>query len=221
MTSQNDAPAHPRRGWADKRQAIIRGARTVFGRDGYAGIDAIATEAGVSTRTIYNHFQDKEQLFSCAIQESAVQVRDALVEQMSRHLDTVTDLEADLLALAHAWVASMAQFPDHFALVRLMTAEANRFPAEALDAWQELGPRAARAALAHHLGLLAGRGLLEIGDPDRAARHFHLLVFAEVTERSHHGAVPLDEAVITEIITAGVRTFLRGHIPPPGAGRQQ
>jgi AcrR family transcriptional regulator len=217
MTRQDDVAARPRRGWADKRQAITRGARTVFGRDGYAGasIDAIAAEAGVSTRTIYNHFHDKEQLFSCVIQESAAQVRDVLIEETRRHLDTVTDLETDLVALARAWVAATAQFPDHFALVRLITAEANRFPADVLDAWQELGPRAARAALAHHLGLLAGQGLLDTDDPDRAARHFHLLAFAEVTERSHQGAVPLDEAEVTEIVTSGVRAFLRGHLPRP------
>ncbi|MGF7235328.1 MAG: TetR/AcrR family transcriptional regulator [Frankia sp.] len=210
-----DGPvARPRRG-SEKRQAITRGARTVFGRDGYAGasVDAIAAEAEVSTRTIYNHFHDKEELFSCVIQESAVQVRDALVEATRRHLDPVTDLEANLIALASDWVASMARFPDHFALVRLITAEANRFPADVLDAWQELGPRAARAALADHLARLAGQGLLDTDDANRAANHFHLLAFAEVTERSHQGAVALDEAVVAEIVTAGVRAFLRGYLP--------
>ena len=42
----------------DKREAILRGALTVFARDGYtrASIDAIAKEGEVSTRTLYNHF---------------------------------------------------------------------------------------------------------------------------------------------------------------------
>ena len=46
---------------SDKRRAIIDGALAVFARDGYtrASIDAISAEAGVSTRTVYNHFTDK------------------------------------------------------------------------------------------------------------------------------------------------------------------
>ena len=37
----------------------------LFLRDGYArtSVDAIAAEAGVSKRTIYNHYGDKESLF--------------------------------------------------------------------------------------------------------------------------------------------------------------
>jgi AcrR family transcriptional regulator len=55
----------------EKRRAIIDGATAVFGRDGYtrAGIDSIAKEAGVSTRTIYNHFANKEELFLCTLNE--------------------------------------------------------------------------------------------------------------------------------------------------------
>ena len=53
------------RGRPDKRRAIMRAANLVFGRDGYtrATVDAIAREAGVSKKTIYNHFDDKEALF--------------------------------------------------------------------------------------------------------------------------------------------------------------
>ena len=56
----------------DKRRAILAGALTVFARDGYtrASIDAIAAQAIVSTRTIYNHFQCKAHLFQTVIQES-------------------------------------------------------------------------------------------------------------------------------------------------------
>lgn len=59
----------------------MAGALTVFARDGYmrASVDAIAAEAGVSTRTIYNHFQDKAQLFQTVIQESATRVAEAQI----------------------------------------------------------------------------------------------------------------------------------------------
>ncbi|MGH3250345.1 MAG: TetR/AcrR family transcriptional regulator [Trebonia sp.] len=217
MTEQGDSAPPPRRGWADKRAAISRGARVVFARDGYAGasIDAIAVEAGVSTRTIYNHFGDKERLFTSVILESSAQVRDALVAQTTRLLDTVTDLEADLIALAHAWVATMEEFAEHFALARLITTDAAHLPPDLRQAWQNAGPRAARAELARHFGLLTRQGLLSGEDPDRAATHFHLLTFTEITERSGQGAEPLAEAETNEIIEAGVRTFLHGYLPGP------
>jgi AcrR family transcriptional regulator len=188
----------------------------VFARDGYAraSIDAIALEAGVSTRTIYNHFGDKEKLFASVVVESSTQVSDALVAQTRRHLDVRTDLETGLVAVAHAWVATMEEFAEHFALIRQIPTEANHVPSETRRAWQDAGPRVARAELARHLGLLMQEGLLVGTDPGRAATHFHLLAFAEITERSEQGTVPLDRSEVDEIIGAGIRTFLHGHRPP-------
>jgi len=78
MTEAGDAGIRTRRR-PDKRRAILRGALNVFAHDGYtrASIDAVAAEAGVSTRTIYNHFSDKAELFQTVIHESAAQVADA------------------------------------------------------------------------------------------------------------------------------------------------
>ena len=52
-----------------KRLAILEAAKTLFMRNGYEGssMDAIAAEAGVSKLTVYNHFTDKETLFSAAV----------------------------------------------------------------------------------------------------------------------------------------------------------
>ncbi|TQS45909.1 TetR/AcrR family transcriptional regulator [Cryptosporangium phraense] len=210
-----ETPTRLRRGWADKRDAIGRGARVVFARDGYAraSIDAIAQEAGVSTRTVYNHFGDKETLFTSVLTDSSAQVRDALVARTRQHLDFPTDLEASLVAVAHAWVATMDEFAEHFALIRLITSEANHFPPHAREAWQNTGPQAARAELARHFDSLIRQGLLAGDDPQRAATQFHLLAFAEIMERSHQGAATLDSAEVDSIITAGIRTFLYGHLP--------
>jgi AcrR family transcriptional regulator len=215
MTGTDDAVGRPRRGWADKREAIARGARVVFARDGYAraSIDAIALEAGVSTRTIYNHFGDKENLFTSVVVESSAQVRDALVGQTRYHLDTLADLESGLIAVAHAWVATMEQFAEHFALIRQLTTEADHFPPRVRQAWQDTGPRAARAEVARHLSLLIQQGLLTGEDPDRAAVHFHQLAFAEIIERRQQGTIALDSNEVGEIIAGGVRTFLHGYLP--------
>src|SRR5918999_1741983 len=159
MTRQDPAKARPRGGLADKRRAILAGALTVFARDGYtrASIDAISAQAGVSTRTIYNHFQDKAQLFQSVIQESAAKV-----------------------AAAQA----------------------------AIIAWQETGPLRVRRELAGRLRTLAGRGLLRIDDPERAA--LHLMMLVSTYNPSYRAAVP-SEAEITEMVTTGVRAFLYGY----------
>src|SRR3546814_8113295 len=52
-----------------KRAAILTAAVDVFLRGGYeaAGMDAIATEAGVAKQTIYNHFGSKDGLFRAIV----------------------------------------------------------------------------------------------------------------------------------------------------------
>jgi TetR/AcrR family transcriptional regulator, mexJK operon transcriptional repressor len=62
MTATAEEPqGNPR-----KRRAILDAAGTVFLRDGFAraSIDVIAAEAKVSKQTVYNHFGDKERLFT-------------------------------------------------------------------------------------------------------------------------------------------------------------
>lgn len=56
-----------------KRQAILTAAKDLFLQLGYEGssMDAIALAAGVSKLTVYNHFQDKENLFTAAIEHHA------------------------------------------------------------------------------------------------------------------------------------------------------
>ena len=154
----------------DKRQAILRGALSVFARDGYsrASIDSIAKEAEVSTRTLYNHFADKADLFRNVIQTSA---NVAALDQLAiieRHFHKITDLEQDLIAFGRAMCAEHGH-AEHFALVRQINAELNHIPAEAIEAWQETGPRRVRQALAAELEKLG------FTDPRRAAVHLMVL----------------------------------------------
>ena len=211
MTRQDPAKARPRGGLADKRRAILAGALTVFARDGYtrASIDAISAQAGVSTRTIYNHFQDKAQLFQSLIQESAAKVAAAQVAIIDRHLYKVTDLEADLIEFGRAFATPMtAEHAEHICLVRQINAEAGHIPQAAIDAWQETGPLRVRRELAGRLRTLAGRGLLRIDDPERAA--LHLMMLVSTYNPSYRAAVP-SEAEISEMVTTGVRAFLYGY----------
>ena len=189
---------------AGKHRAILDGALEVFARDGYSRttIDAISATAGVSTRTIYNHFQDKAHLFQRVIRRSAGEAAEAQIAIIDRHLAKVTDIDADLVALGLALVRTIPGSAAHFALVRQVEADADHIPREALEAWRETGPRRVRRALGEKFTELQSRGLLRVDEPDLAAWHFLLLV---------SGPVDDTEAEIETVVKAGVRVFLRGY----------
>ena len=56
----------------EKRKHILEAAKALFLRSGYHGssMNQIAKAAGVTKLTVYNHFQDKENLFICAIEKT-------------------------------------------------------------------------------------------------------------------------------------------------------
>lgn len=60
-----------KRDTSQKRKAILEGAVKVFTKDGYdaSSMDYIAEVAGVSKRTVYNHFPSKEILFQAIVAE--------------------------------------------------------------------------------------------------------------------------------------------------------
>ncbi|NUR87371.1 MAG: TetR/AcrR family transcriptional regulator [Nonomuraea sp.] len=201
-------------GQPDKRRAIVAGALALFARDGYtrAGLDAIAAEAGVSNRTIYNHFTDKAELFQTVIQESTERVADTMVDIIDRHLSKVADPEADLIGFGLAWLGVLtSDLAPHFALIRQINAEIEHIPPAALALWQERGPGRTRRELAERLRGLAVRGDLALDDPARAAGHLMLLISAD----NLTGPAELhDEAACTAMVTAGVRAFLYGYANP-------
>lgn len=199
----------PRRG--RKRQSILDGALRVFARVGYHGasIDLIAAEAEVSTRTIYNHFENKEELFATVLSESSTRVAAAREELIERHLGEVADLEAALVALAQEWVRPDPEFDDHFRIVRRLRAESDRFPAAVIERWRRAGPLRVRRALATRLADLAECGVLVVGDPDLAAQQF-VAVIADTTAGSADSLATKRES---EIARAGVHTFLYGYLP--------
>jgi AcrR family transcriptional regulator len=197
----------------DKRRAMLRGGLVVFARDGYTrgGIEAIAEQANVSTRTIYNHFGDKARLFEAVIQASATEVAEAQIRLIHQYLHRVGDIEADLTEFAIVWATPMAEFADHFAMVRQVHAEIGHLPDSVVQAWQEAGPRRVNAELAGKFAELAERGLLRLDDPLRAATHFSLLATGEVRSRTYRGALAIPAEEIAVSATAGVRAFLRGY----------
>ncbi|MFD7449017.1 TetR/AcrR family transcriptional regulator [Kitasatospora sp. NPDC059827] len=203
-------------GRPEKRRAITGAATTVFGREGYvrASMDAIAAEAGVSKRTVYNHFADKETLFlSVALQNSA-ELAERMRELLAEHLDGAVDVRRALTAFAVERANAAPAAGELGALGRAIRAEVANIPADVLEAWLETGPAAAQRALAQCLAELGGRGLLAVPDPGLAAERFTLLTFHGVAERSFWGALPVAEEEVRRTAESGVDAFLRIHGGP-------
>lgn len=109
-----------------KRQAIVRAAVEEFRSAGFeaTSMDRIAAAAGVSKRTVYNHFPSKETLFSLILEELwatsadsvslAYQPDVALDQQLRQLLMQKLDLLADpnFIDLARVAMAEIIHSPD-------------------------------------------------------------------------------------------------------------
>lgn len=109
-----------------KREAIIQAAITEFRANGFeiTSMDRIAATAGVSKRTVYNHFPSKEELFAeilnqlwarISAEQSVVYNRDQpLREQLRPMLQAKMQLMADenFLTLARVAIAATIHSPE-------------------------------------------------------------------------------------------------------------
>ncbi|MFD5147479.1 TetR/AcrR family transcriptional regulator [Streptomyces sp. NPDC058401] len=204
----------------EKRIAIASASCGVFGREGYAraSVDALAAAAGVSTRTLYNHFPGgKAMLFATVVTWTSGQVRDAQIAQIEAVLNPERpprpeDLERDLVAFAHRVIGLMTDYADHFALVRHIHAEADHVPPEVLEAWANAGPGPVSRALAEAMAGLDAAGLIDVrGDAMLAGAHFMALTSHSIVQLSHYGVLPLPREQTDHLITGGVATFLRAY----------
>jgi TetR/AcrR family transcriptional regulator of autoinduction and epiphytic fitness len=101
-----------------KRATILDGAIDVFISMGYelASMDKIAETAGVSKRTVYNHFGSKENLFQ-AIVDDFLSKRQSLKTII---YDSERSLEEQLLAFANAEIF-LIDSPRRLGLSRFLT----------------------------------------------------------------------------------------------------
>jgi len=215
------AASHPRSGRGRpvggselKRSAIAQAALRLFLRDGFARtcVDAIAEEAGVSKRTIYNHYGDKENLFLTVVSETYDAMIGAVTQLMDRYLTDVPDgaVEANIIAFACELALLTARSSERSALIRLTMTEAPHF-AELREV--QMRPRSITAAIAERLTRLAARGLLEVPEPDEAANHLFALTMGQMNNRSMFGALRLSDEEIGRMATSGARAFVRAYRP--------
>ena len=198
-----------------KGEAIAQAALRLFLRDGYerTSVDAIAAEAGVSKRTIYNRYGDKENLFLSVLRDTYTSMMATFREIAEKHLGEVSDVQQDLTAFALEVAGRMTTAPERIALVRLILTEAPFFPTLIRGERGEQGPSTMRGNVTAYLARLGEEGRLAITDPSEAADHLVALTINQINTRTMFGVVPISDAEVERIITAGVAAFVRAYRP--------
>ena len=192
------------------RAAVVDAARTLFLRQGYAGttMEEIAALAGLTKRTVYNNYSDKDALFIQIVEEVT-----AYAGEFARGLRgeleggmNVAGLRATLDDLGRRLALRIVR-PEVVALRRLLIGEARAFPALARE-YFDRAPGQVLEALATGFERLGQLGLLRVTDARRAAAQFAYLVAGEPLDRAMLiGTTPPREQVIA-CARDGVETFL-------------
>jgi AcrR family transcriptional regulator len=130
-------PDTRRRRKAERPQEILEAAFAEFSRNGYAmtTLDHIAERAGVTKGTIYVYFESKEHLFISVVRQLMKGPLDVLDEMFARHEGSTADLLREQFSFIYQHFVE-----DHRRreLVRMLIAEAARFPALADRYHQEI-----------------------------------------------------------------------------------
>ena len=154
-----------------KRAAIIDAAVAEFRQSGFAAtsMDKVAASAGVSKRTVYNHFPSKEALFA--------QILEQLWERSIEGLDLAyrkdRPLRAQLLELLEQKL-ELLRDENYSDLARVAIAAGLHAPELAQELVARMGNR--EEGLTTWIRAAAADGRLNTGDPLFAAMQMHALV---------------------------------------------
>ena len=196
-----------------KREAVLAAALTEFGENGFkdTSMDRVAASAGVSKRTVYNHFPSKQALFD-AIAEQLV----ARAQRGSElPYDRMSPLEAQLRKIARQ-VLMMLTSDSFIALARVTLVEVIRSPELGRRTYELFRQR--QTGLADWLEEAARDGRLAIDDPVWAADQFFGLIKSFAFWPQIIGGQPAPGEVDRErIVDSTVAMFLAAHGPQPPA----
>ncbi|MCG2585794.1 TetR/AcrR family transcriptional regulator [Massilia sp. TS11] len=151
-----------------KRQAILDAAVAAFREHGFeaTSMDRIAALAGVSKRTVYNHFPSKDELFLAIIQCMML----SKVAAVELSYTPAQPLGEQLVALLRQKLRMLSD-PNVVDIARVATAEAIRSPARARELVARLGEK--EEAITAWVRAAQQDGRLQAGDPAFMATLLH------------------------------------------------
>lgn len=186
-----------------KRSAIVHAARKAFLEGGYAktSMDSIAEAAGVGIKTVYRHFENKDDLFSAVMHAACdpASFDELSGEEQERTVEPEKAWfsKPPRIALVMAGIEYLQHVlsDEQLALYRVVTQDAHLFP--------ELGKRYREQVIEHRNSIFA-RYLdrwvplekWKVKDKHGAANVFSGLLRAGVFEDALHGLRKIDESAI-------------------------
>ncbi len=193
-----------------KHELIVAAARKLFPSDGFGTVsmDSIAAEAGVSKRTVYSHFDNKESLF-------AEVMGDICRELGGPDLDSAPPVDAPeaILKAVGRMILDRILSPHGGAVLRTVLAESAQFPELGETFWNG-GPGRVKRYVSDYLTELGGRGGLLVPDPDLAALQFIGIVTGPyLLPRLLGVAAAPSESELDQALDRAVSTFLDGLRP--------
>jgi AcrR family transcriptional regulator len=197
-----------------RKQRVLDVATELFLKNGYSAtsLSDIARKAAVATRTVYQHFGDKEAVFAAIV--------DARIKGEEVKLDGVADDQSlfDVLMKVAEYACGMSFEQQAVPFTRLMIAESMRFPKLMQGITQSIEDRF-WDNVGHAFKTLAARGDIPGGDQREAVQFFIDLIL---------GLAPLHAIMNPPYggpgkaeLEAKVRLYILGRFGPEVAKRAQ
>lgn len=195
---------------AQRNEELLDKALDFFLDNGFEAttIDAICNALGMSRRTIYSRYGDKETLFRAALQRG---IEEWVIPVETMRAQERDDLEETLRNIAKVWVANMRR-PSVMRLARIANTEVFHRPEIAEYLWE----RTAQTVIGYLTDLFRRRlrpGEAEIPDAEDAASAFLILVLEGSIQLVIWRRVPDED--LDRQITYRTRLFLKGAQEPP------
>ena len=200
-----------REGSTQKRAAILTAARELFLSDGFdrTSVDAVAARAGVSKRTVYDYFGDKQTLLQAVVDgvgQSLTPTRGRILPPTLAEPPYPIDLVEGRFTFAWRCATDMLGSAEYATLQRLVRTQFGHLPNGGENSMAD----APDEALAERFAAFAAAGLLDIPDARLAADQFIALTFGVALNR-FGSANATEDTRVRPLVVEGVRTFLRAY----------
>lgn len=202
-----------------KYRAILKAATEVFTTQGFAqaSMDVIAERAQVSKRTVYHHFETKQELFAAVVQTLCANVVPPSLES----LEIETSRPEHVLRELGIQFLQGIYDPEQIELFRTIATDARTFPE--LGALMFDGPvTRSEQLVAQYLQHLASNDVLRVTSPVLAAGQFLGMIKTNLHVRlllKPRTTVSAQE--IKTIVESSVDLFLHGALRPTRSSRSK
>ncbi|GII97034.1 transcriptional regulator [Sinosporangium siamense] len=191
-----------------KRGAILDAAEALFVAQGYAStsVDAIAARAGVSKRTLYDHFGDKATIYARTVERLSDTLLTTISDAIREEIPPGRDVREALVGFARRVVTETVPSSEYAVFQRLTARQAQppALPSSVRNRPERL--------LEKRFAELTRDGLFQATDASLAVRHFTALTIGIAIDALEDGEFEVaGDAGTDKIIDDGVDAFLRAY----------